>query len=152
VAERGHGARRDTRGATRAIVVVDASIWISSLVEWDEHHELCDRWLYSQLAAEEAIVLPSLALAEIAGAVARRTGNSERGCRAVMKVLDIPGVRIVDLTERLAYTAATLAAQYSIRGADAVYVATAQLVSAPLATTDRELAFRVGSYVAVVQP
>ena len=53
---------------------VDASVWVSGLVSEDTHHKATNAWLSQRLAGGDTLVIPSLALAEVAGAISRRTG------------------------------------------------------------------------------
>ena len=53
---------------------VDASVWVSSLAPQDTHHVTTKAWLSQRLAGGDTLIIPSLALAEVAGAISRRTG------------------------------------------------------------------------------
>ncbi len=131
------------------MTVVDASIWVSSLVNTDVHHEASTAWLGASLQAGDSLTIPTLALAEVAGAVSRRGGGIELGERAAIYLARIPGLRMVPLGRDLAEEAARLAAAFRVRGADAVYVAVARVLNLPLVTLDRELERRAGSVVRI---
>src|SRR5512141_730640 len=107
-------------------MVMNASVWVSSLVGQDLHHDASRRWLGEQIAAGEALVIPSIALPEVAGAVSRRTGSADLGHEAVGEMARTPGLRIVSLDPDLAAESARAAADLGLRGADAVYVTTAR--------------------------
>ena len=79
-----------------------------------------------------------LMLAEVAGAISRRTGRARLARRAVEGLLRLPALRLVSVDQRLGEAAAQLAADLRLRGADAVYVATARHLRLPLITWDRE--------------
>ena len=115
-------------------MVVDASVWVSRLVPQDAHHAESRDWLDRQVARGGLLVAPILLLAEVAGAVSRRTGQSRLAKRAVETLLRVPGLRLVAMDRRLGRTAADLAAQLKLRGADAVYVATAEHLNLPRST------------------
>jgi predicted nucleic acid-binding protein len=132
-------------------VVVDASVWVSSLVLGEVHHAASREWLQAR-AGSGQLVIPTLALAEVAGAIARRTQSGTNGERAAQLVQSTPGIRLVSLDVSLARTAARLAAQHALRGADAVYVAVAALLGLGLVTWDLELQRRGSAVVAVTDP
>src|SRR5712691_948952 len=102
-------------------MVVDASVWVAALVPGDVHHTACRDWLAAELTAGTTLVIPAHALAEVAGAVARRTGRPADGQQAVATILAVPELQIVPINDALARAAAQLAADYLLRGADAIY-------------------------------
>ena len=77
---------------------------------------------------------PTLALAEIAGALARRPSQGALGMRSVSAMLRLPITRLVPVDLELARLGAGTAAHLSMRGADVVYVALAQRLALPLVT------------------
>ena len=118
--------------------VVDASVWVSLLVPQDMNHAASRRWLHQYTTDGGVLVEPILLMAEVTGAIARRTGRPELGRRALADILAFPALRLVSVDRRLGGTAAQLAADYRLRGADAVYVALAQQLAIPLVTWDVE--------------
>jgi predicted nucleic acid-binding protein len=134
------------------VIVVDASVWVSRLVPDDVHYGASRLWLEQIVYRGEPLISPAILLAEIAGAVSRRTGESGLAERAVRDVLQVPGVRLVSIDRRLGQEAARLAARLHLRGADAVYVATARLMRLPLVTWDSEQHSRANALVSVRSP
>lgn len=134
------------------MIVIDASVWVSRLVSGDVHHEASRRWLAEQIAQGMPIVGPSLLLAEIAGAISPQTGRP-RLARSALRLLErVPGLRLLPLDQRLGTMAGQLAATLGLRGADAVYVATARMLGVPLMTWDLEQRERGGRVVSVRSP
>ena len=133
-------------------MVVDASVWVSALVPSDVHHAASRRWLEARLREGTPLVAPVILLAEVGGAVARRTGDTALGRQAVDMLLAFPTLRLAPVDDRLGSEAALLATQLRLRGVDAVYVATAILVGAPLVTWDVEQRKRAISVIQAYAP
>lgn len=134
------------------MTVVDANVWVSSFISQDVHHSISLRWLEQCMAREDELVVPTLVLAEVAGAVARRTGVTQLGRQAARQIGCVPKLRVIGLSVHLGEDAAGIAADLRVRGADAVYVAVARTLGLPLVTWDQEVQERVVSLVAVWQP
>ena len=132
--------------------VVDASVWVSWFVPADAHHDPSRRWMSAQVAQGEPVAAPLLVLAEVAGAVARRTGLSELGAQAVSLMQHLPNARLVAIDEELAQLGARIAAELRLRGADALYLALARRLGIPLVTWDQEQRERGRPLVAVLNP
>ena len=98
------------------------------------------------------MISPTLLLAEVAGALSRRMSQSELAHQAVQMLLRLTELRLVPLDGRLGRSAAQLAAEIGLRGADAVYVANAHHLNVPLVTLDREQQARAGRLVEVRSP
>jgi predicted nucleic acid-binding protein len=133
-------------------MVVDASVLVSRLVPHDAYHEASRHWLARHAARGGLVVAPVLLLPEVAGALARRTGDRRLARRAVDAILRLPGLRLLAVDEALGQMAATLAGRHRLRGADAVYVAAAATLGLPLVTWDAEQGERAGRVVAVIRP
>ena len=134
------------------MIVVDASVWVSRLLHRDVNHAASRRWLIEQVGSGRPLVGPSLVIPEVAGAISRRTARPNLGHRAVRLLLRVPDLRLVPLDHELAVTAAELAASLGLRGADAIYVAIAQVLGLALVTWDTEQQERGGRIVRVQTP
>lgn len=134
-------------------MVVDANVWISRAQGTEIHSPVSRRWLLRQERAGVRIVVPNLALAEVAGGIARITNNPGEGLRVVHTVLlAFAGIQVVSMNEALGRRAMELAAQLRLRGADAVYVALAETNRLPLVTWDEEVLVRAAAAVPVLRP
>ncbi len=120
------------------MIVVDASVWLSYLVESDVKHATSRRWLAGVLAEGEAIPAPVLLLAEVGGAIARQTGDPALGQKTIDRLLGIPNLRLVSLDHGLGIEAARVAAAQRLRGANASYVAVAAALDVAFVSWDRE--------------
>lgn len=81
---------------------------------------------------------PAILLAEIGGAIARRTGNSGLGSQVVEPERRLPNVQLVPIDASLAALSAELAVTFRLRGADSCYLAVAHRLGVPLITWDQE--------------
>jgi predicted nucleic acid-binding protein len=118
----------------------------------DVYHAASRRWLEQYTAGGGVVIGPALLLAEVTGAIARRTGEPRLAHQAMRQMLRVPRFRLVGMDSRLAEAAARLAADLGLRGADAVYVATAQQLNVPLVTWDSEQQTRTGSVIVARPP
>jgi predicted nucleic acid-binding protein len=133
-------------------MVVDASVWVSRLVPHDVNHATSRGWLQARLAGDDLLVAPVLLLVEVAGAVSRRTRRPSLAKRAIEVMMRLPGLRLVPVDSRLGRAAAQLAADLGLRGADAIYVATAHQLGITLVTWDVDQCERAGRLIVVQTP
>lgn len=133
-------------------VVVDASVWVSRLVPGDINHQRSRAWFDEQSSSGSLIVAPVLLLAEVAGAISRRTGEPDLAGRAVELIQQLATLRLVSIDPPLGRLASRLAADHALRGADAAYVAMAQRLGLPLITLDLEQLPRPPAVASVGEP
>lgn len=93
------------------------------------------------------VYAPTLLLVELAGAVARAMGDAGAAHAIVESVSDLPGQQWVALDDLLSEEAAWLAAEFRLRGADAVYGAVARHYQTALVTRDRHQLERLAGVV-----
>lgn len=132
--------------------VVDASVWISYFMQTEETHSASRDWLSQQTDAGTPILGPSHVLAEISGAVSRRTGREELGRVSSTVISRLPDFQLVPIDRELADVSASVAAGMKLKGADAVYVALALLVNSPLVTWDNEQLARAAPIIETLTP
>jgi predicted nucleic acid-binding protein len=134
------------------VSVIDASVLISALLPQDGQHAVSVGWLQQQTAAAARLIVPAILPAEIAGPIARRTGDTELALRAVRIVLTLPNLHIVIIDGQLGERAAMIAAEYRLRGADALYVAVAERLQQPLVTWDNQQRERASALIVAIEP
>lgn len=134
------------------MIVVDASVWVSWLRPADRHHQATRGWLEPRLLAGEVMATPDLAIIEVAGAIARITGQPSLGRRSAAGLIDIPLLEVHSGDKERFSLAIALAADCRLRGADAVYAALAMRLDATLVTWDAELLDRASSRVRTERP
>ena len=71
------------------MIVIDASVWISFLVQQDVHHTATHTWMINRISTGQTMAAPMLLLAEVGGAVARRTSRKELGNKVIDHLLAI---------------------------------------------------------------
>lgn len=131
-------------------IVVDASIWVARLVAEDVFYEPVKEWMYARLEEDDQFLAPSLLLAEIGGAISRRT-TSSLGLKAIEQVQSLPGLQLIEMEHALIRDAAQLAAELGLRGADSTYVAVAARLDLPLITLDVDQKERAAKRVKVLE-
>jgi predicted nucleic acid-binding protein len=134
------------------VSVVDASVWVARLVPQDVHYAASRAWLEQHVAAGGVVVAPVLLLAEVAGAISRRTGQPALANAAVAQLLRLPALRLIAVDRRLAHVAMQLAVDLGLGGADALYVATAHELRVPLITVDQDQLTRAAPRVTARSP
>ena len=134
------------------MIVTDATVWVSHLIAQEIHHAVSRRWLTAVVHSSTVIAAPALLLAEVGGAIARRTGDANLGHQAVKHILSTPNLRLVYTDSALGMLAADLAADQRLRGADALYVAVAQRLKIPLVSWDQEQVARASGAITVYMP
>jgi predicted nucleic acid-binding protein len=131
---------------------VDTSVWVNGSDTLEAGHATSRACL--QLLAQQGhpLVLPTLVLAEIAGAISRTRSNATLADTFAAQVAALPTVTLVPLDSPLAHQAQRLAAQHRLRGADAVYAALALATNTTLISLDHEHLTRLIGIVPVLTP
>jgi len=130
-------------------IVLDASVWVSRLVQKDVFHRAVKAWMEKQRSEGVIFLSPALLLPEVAGAISRRTGEPHLARNATASLMRLPGLRLVAMDQSLVQEASRLAADLGVRGADSFYVAVAARLNLPLFTLDEDQKTRVASVIAV---
>jgi len=133
-------------------VTLDASVWLAALSPAERDHAECASLVASFLERGAALHQPGLFVIEVCATIARRTRDRALAIEAGRATLGVPGLVVHALDHEMAAEAAEIAAACALRGADAVYVATARRVDATLLTLDREVRQRAEPMAAVRTP
>lgn len=127
-------------------LAIDASVLVSSALVQDASHPESLRFVRHLHEKRIGVIAPGVLLIESACAIARRTGSESLAREATTVILmhrllklDTP-----ESTERLAETI-DVGIRTGLRGADAIYAATAERHEVPLVSWDRELITRAGA-------
>ena len=131
-------------------VVVDASVWVASLVPQDIFFPPSQKWLQDQHVQGVELLAPVLLLTEVAGVISRQTRSPLLAQKAVQTLEKLPGLTLVGMNSSLVQLATELAARLGLRGADAFYVAVAAVLDLPLATFDQDQSARSHTIVSEI--
>ena len=130
---------------------LDASVWVNACDQRKAGHEQSRQLITLLREHDIAVVLPTLALPEIAGSVGR-TRASVFGATYARSVMAQRNIELVNLSAGLARQAMLLAAAQQLRGADAVYAAVAQRRQTTLVSRDGEQLKRLATLLNVQTP
>ena len=117
---------------------VDASVFLNAFNPYEDGHEESHRLLARLQEEATPIIVPTLLLPEVAAAVRRGRQDDELAREFAATLGRLPHLVLVPLDATLAQQAADVAAQYGLRGSDAVYAAVALRFGSTLVTLDRE--------------
>jgi predicted nucleic acid-binding protein len=133
-------------------MVVDACVWIAAFLSGDPHHPQASELLRQLARQRPKVTLPTLAPAEICGAIARRSNSADVAPAVLKFLLAQSWLEQAPLDAALGREAVSLAMTCRLRGADAVYVALAATRHLPLITLDAEMLERAPAGVERLTP
>jgi predicted nucleic acid-binding protein len=123
---------------------VDANCWIATFDPLDVFHARSREFFQRLIDREIRIEAPEIVLLEVGCAVARRHRDPAQGMQAIRAMQRHPLLRLLPHSEQLLDEAMRLGTQQFLRGADALYAATASLTGTQLVSWDNELVRRAG--------
>jgi predicted nucleic acid-binding protein len=131
---------------------IDASVWVNGFDQRETGHDISRRLL--DILGNQAIpvIVPNLVLVEVAGAVSRTRNNPAQAQAFADALSRLPNVTLIPLDDVLSHQALELAAQYALRGADAVYAAVALQSGCILISLDNEHLTRLSGIVPTQTP
>jgi predicted nucleic acid-binding protein len=135
-----------------ATFTVDASVFLNAFNPYEEGHEESKAVLARLEGNAIPIIVPNLLRVEAAAAVARGRGDAELARRFAAALLRLPHLVVIPLDDALAATAAQLAADHRLRGADAVYGAVALRFGSALVSRDGEQLTRLAAVIQTFHP
>ncbi|MDQ7828385.1 MAG: PIN domain-containing protein [Armatimonadota bacterium] len=127
------------------MLTVDASVWVASFDPGDRFHQESRRFLHIVGERQLALHAPALLLLEVACALARRAQNGAVGRAAARRLRTHPTLQVHPVDSSLLSRARDVGTERLLRAADALYVATAEVLAAPLVSWDKELVQRAGA-------
>jgi predicted nucleic acid-binding protein len=134
------------------LYTVDASVFLNAFNPYEPGHPDSQRFLHQLQAQAIPIVVPTLLLPEAAAAVARGRQDETLARSFAQSLGRLPHLVWVPLDSTLAQQAVGVAADYRLRGSDAVYAAVALRFGSTLVTLDQERRERVKAVLASLSP
>ncbi|MCK4315074.1 MAG: type II toxin-antitoxin system VapC family toxin [Anaerolineae bacterium] len=131
---------------------VDASVFVNGFNPYEAGHEESRRLLALLQEQAAPIVVPAVLLPEVAAAIGRGRQDADLAREFAAALSRLPHLVLIPLDTTLAQQAADVAAQYQLRGSDAVYAAVALRFGSTLITLDREQRERVTSALLTLYP
>ncbi len=131
------------------MLTLDANIWIAAYDPRDVFHAHSTAFLVEVTSRRLPLYGPAFVVVEATCALARRAQNPAAGVAAQRKLRTNPLLTLQPLNEHLLAIAAQLGSQQLLRGADALYAATAAICATPLISWDDELIRRAGAVTPV---
>jgi predicted nucleic acid-binding protein len=131
---------------------LDTSVYVRAADPNDPDQAMCQALIDTLDDQAVPIIVPRLLLAEVAGAVRRVTRDPIRARLAIETLSSMPHIQLITLDDALIGAAAEIAADYALRGADAVYVAVARRHNCTLVSLDREQRERAAAIVTARTP
>jgi predicted nucleic acid-binding protein len=130
-----------------SIYTVDASAFLNAFNPYEAGHEDSYRLLARFQEEATPIVVPAVLLPEVAAAISRGRENEALAREFAAALGRLPHLVLIAVDAVLAQQAAEIAAQFRLRGSDAVYAAVALRFGSTLVTLDREQRERVGAVI-----
>jgi predicted nucleic acid-binding protein len=131
---------------------IDASVFINAEIEGEQFHEYSAKLMQNIRERGITVIVPEIVLPEISSAIARGTDDPENALEFVKELKQIPNIVFVPIDMELAEESSRLAAQYRLRGCDAIYVAVAFMFSARLISLDKQQSERAAECIDVATP
>ncbi len=129
------------------MLTLDANIWIAAYDPQDRFHAQSTQFLAAVTRQGQLLNGPAFMPIEAACALARRSQNIAVGQLALARLRNHPLLTLQPLDNTLLAGAARLGVQHLLRGADALYAATAELTHAHLISWDKKLVRRTGAVI-----
>jgi predicted nucleic acid-binding protein len=134
------------------LFTVDASVFVNAFNPRELGHADSYRFLEYIKAQAFPIIVPTLLLPEIAAAISRGSRDADLARQFAGAISRLSHLMVVPLDATLAQQSAEVAADYHLRGSDAVCVAVALRFGSTLVTLDQEQLTRVASVLAAQRP
>ena len=134
------------------LLTIDSSVFVSAARPSEIGNAESTAFLIWVRNTRPRLFLPTLVMAEVAAALSRTGSEPGLAQQYAMAVGQLPNTVMVALDEGLARQSAALGAQHRLRGADAVYLASAALFAAELVTLDHEQLERGAAIIQTLTP
>ena len=131
---------------------IDASVLINSEIEREKFHEYSKRLMEIIREQNVLVVVPEILGPEIASAIVRGTNNIDLAINFVDELQELPNFVFIPIDRELSNLASKFAAEYRLRGCDAIYVSTAFIFNVKLISLDKQQIERASKCIDVLTP
>jgi predicted nucleic acid-binding protein len=131
---------------------IDASVIVNAFNVGEIGHDESLAFLSAVRTEGAAIVVPTLLVPEVAGAIARGRQDAALAKSLALDLGRLAALVMISLDQSLASEARDIAVEHRLRGADAVYAAVAFRFGSTLVTRDREQRDRLAGLLNVRSP
>ena len=133
-------------------VTIDASVFVSAFTPSEPAHLVSKAFMLNVREHSIPIIVPVLVLPEISAALSRGQGKSELGKAFVQELRNFPNTTFIDVDGSIATLAVDIAADYRLRGSDAIYAAVSLRFGTELITLDKEQLAGLPNVLPVMAP
>jgi predicted nucleic acid-binding protein len=133
-------------------LTIDASVFVRSMSPGENGHGECVQLIERAGAARVPVVLPVLALIELAAGLARRRVPEPLMRELLGRMRQMPLLTLVPLDEALMEETVDVVVSTRTHGADSVYVAVARRYGSTLVTLDEEQRIRAPKGIEALRP
>jgi predicted nucleic acid-binding protein len=127
------------------VLVLDATLWIAAFDPSDAFHDDSVAVLAEAARLDLPLAGPSFVVLEATCALARRVSDPRFAQAASARIAAHPALHLEPLSAELLAEAERVGVERRLRGADALYLATAVRLGCPLLSWDEELIARGGA-------
>jgi len=136
-------------------VVVDASVWVSSMRKEDVNHNVSRLWMKKFVTHGGFMVATTFLYIEVAAAISRQTRDASLAQQAIRDLGAFKAshdLHVSTLNSAFIRRATNVAIDLRLRAGDATYVALAYQLNIPLVSWDKEQLERASSLVTTYTP
>lgn len=133
-------------------LVIDSSVFVSSLDPTDRFHSECSPLFKRLVDLEVQARCPVLVLAEVVCVIHRRTRDAEFARAAYQSLSLLPSINWLGVSLQAVEWACELGIRTGLRGADAIVLQVAEEYGMPLVTKDEEIKRRAPKGIPVFEP
>ncbi len=134
------------------MTVIDASVYIALVNEDEPGFVASWQWLQAIYNNRERLAAPAIMMAEVAAGISRGKGDIIHARKIIRCLQRSRLIEFWPISLSLAARSAEIAADYRIRGCDAVYVALAEQLGTDLVSLDRQQLARGTAVVSTHSP
>jgi predicted nucleic acid-binding protein len=131
---------------------IDASVVLNAFNETEIGHYESNQLITQLITQTIPIIEPSLVLVEVAATISRIRGDATLAQEFASALQKLSQITFIPLDHEITQQALEVAANYQLRGADAIYVAVALRYSTTLISLDKEHLTRVTGIVPTLTP